>query len=152
GGNGEQRPEDEQHQQCLGCHQCLHGCHRSLPFVRLLYTGWPILQSLLRLSRNCTLGSGTGLASRRGRFAMRPGLWLCCLSLISGPAFAQTDEIQVYDAHIAPKGVFNLTLHDNYIASGGKTPAFPGGLVPNHSFNGVPEWAYGVASWFEAGL
>ncbi len=31
-------------------------------------------------------------------------------------AAAQTDEIQVYDASIAPVGVFNLTLHNNYIA------------------------------------
>ncbi len=67
-------------------------------------------------------------------------------------AAAQTDEIQVYDASIAPKGVFNLTLHDNYIAAGSRTPAFPGGLVPRHTLSGVPEWAYGVTDWFEAGL
>jgi hypothetical protein len=30
--------------------------------------------------------------------------------------------------------------------------AEPGGVVPNHALNGVPEWAYGVAPWFEAGL
>jgi hypothetical protein len=68
------------------------------------------------------------------------------------PALAQTDEIQVYDAHIAAPGVFNLTIHDNYIASGSKMPEFPGGLVPDHAFSGVPEWAYGVTPWFEAGL
>lgn len=68
------------------------------------------------------------------------------------PAQAQTDEIQVYDAVIAAPGVFNLTLHDNYTPSGRKVPAFQGGLVPDHTLNGVPEWAYGVADWFEAGL
>ena len=26
------------------------------------------------------------------------------------------------------------------------------GVVPNRSLNGVPEWAYGVTPWFEAGL
>jgi hypothetical protein len=67
-------------------------------------------------------------------------------------ASAQTDEIQVYDGRIAPVGTFNLTIHDNYIVSGSKTPAFPGGLIPDKSFNGVPEWAYGVTDWFEAGL
>jgi len=67
-------------------------------------------------------------------------------------AFAQTDEIQVYDAVIAKPGIFNLTLHNNFIADGLKTPAFPGGLIPDKSFNGVPEWAYGVTDWFEAGL
>jgi hypothetical protein len=32
------------------------------------------------------------------------------------------------------------------------TPAFPGAVVADRSFNGVPEWAYGVTDWFEAGL
>ena len=65
---------------------------------------------------------------------------------------AQTDEIQVYDAQIAAPGVFNLTWHNNYTVAGRKSPDFPGGIVPNHTLNGVPEWAYGVTNWFEAGL
>jgi hypothetical protein len=65
---------------------------------------------------------------------------------------AQTDEIQVYDATIAPTGAFNLTLHNNFTPSGGEAPAFPGGIVPDKSLNGVAEWAYGVTPWFEAGL
>lgn len=69
-----------------------------------------------------------------------------------GPALAQTDEIQVYDATIAAPGVFNLTLHDNFTPSGGREPAFPGAIVPQHSVNGVAEWAYGVSDWMEAGL
>jgi hypothetical protein len=67
-------------------------------------------------------------------------------------ATAQTDEIQVYDAAIAAPGVFNLTWHNNYTTDGSQTPAFPGGIVPNRSVNGVAEWAYGVSPWFEAGL
>jgi hypothetical protein len=78
------------------------------------------------------------------------GLSLAMLSVL--PALAQTDEIQVYDAQIAAPGVFNLTLHDNYTFSGLKTPRFAGGLVPDHTLNGVPEWAYGVTDWFEQGL
>jgi hypothetical protein len=35
---------------------------------------------------------------------------------------------------------------------GVKTPAFPGGVTPDGSWNGVPEWALGVTRWFEAGL
>jgi hypothetical protein len=65
---------------------------------------------------------------------------------------AQTDEIQVYDAAIAEKGKINLMLHSNFTPDGQKTAGFPGGIVPNHSFNGVAEWAYGVTDWFEAGL
>ena len=74
------------------------------------------------------------------------------LLVIPKVSFAQTDEIQVYDGSIAAKGIFNLTLHDNFTPSGQKTPAFPDGLIPDRSFNGTAEWAYGVTDWFEAGL
>ena len=67
-------------------------------------------------------------------------------------AYAQTDEIQVYDAQIAEPGVFNLTWHNNFTPDGLKQSEFPGGIVPNHALNGVSEWAYGVAPWMEAGL
>jgi len=67
-------------------------------------------------------------------------------------ALAQTDEIQVYDAELAPVGVFNLTWHNNYTPNGLTTPSFQGAIVPNKSWNGVTEWAYGVTTWFEAGL
>jgi hypothetical protein len=65
---------------------------------------------------------------------------------------AQADEIQVYDAEIAAPGQLNLTWHTNYTPSGRSEAAFPGGVVPNHAVNGVPEWGYGVTTWFEAGL
>jgi hypothetical protein len=74
------------------------------------------------------------------------------LAVCATTAFAQTDEIQVYDAEIADPGVFNLMVHNNFTPEGLKTPRFPGGLVPNHTLNGVPEWAYGVTDWFEQGL
>jgi hypothetical protein len=83
---------------------------------------------------------------------MRSWAGLIVVFLWPSVALAQTDEIQVYDASIAAPGTFNLTLHDNYTFDGAKVPTFPGGLVPNHTLNGVPEWAYGVTDWFEAGL
>jgi len=67
-------------------------------------------------------------------------------------AHGQTDEIQVYDGGLAPVGVFNLTLHNNFTPIGITTPAFPGAVVADKSWNGVPEWALGVTPWFEAGL
>ena len=81
--------------------------------------------------------------------------WACVLVLtfFVAPehAWAQTDEIQVYDAQITPVGQFNLTWHNNFTPDGRTLADFPGGVVPNHTENGVPEWAYGVADWFEAG-
>lgn len=70
--------------------------------------------------------------------------------LVAG-AHAQTDEIQVYDADINSPGRFSLQLHNNYTPIGRKLPDFEGGIVPNHTLNGVPEWAYGVTDWLELG-
>jgi hypothetical protein len=67
-------------------------------------------------------------------------------------AFAQADEIQVYDGGLATVGMFNLTVHNNFTPKGGKNPAFAGAVVADKSLNGVPEWALGVTNWFEAGL
>src|SRR5437773_5692573 len=76
------------------------------------------------------------------------------LALVAVPhrVSAQTDEIQVYDGGLAARGKFNLTLHTNFTPKGLTTPAFAGAVVPDNSLNGVPEWAYGVTAWFEAGL
>lgn len=79
--------------------------------------------------------------------------FLLLMSLVpAANALAQGDEIQVYDGGLAPVGVFNLTVHNNFTPDGVKTPAFPGAVTSDRSWNGVPEWAYGVTSWFEAGL
>jgi hypothetical protein len=72
--------------------------------------------------------------------------------LAPATAIAQTDEIQVYDASIAPQGVFNVTVHSNFTPKGRMSPDFPGGIIPDDSVNGAVEWAYGVRPWFEQGL
>src|SRR6202040_853741 len=73
-------------------------------------------------------------------------------ALLAGTAaLAETDEIQVYDAEINKPGEFSLQLHNNYPPIGRKSPDFPGGIVPNHTLNGVPEWAFGVVDWLELG-
>ena len=81
-------------------------------------------------------------------------LALIAFALFAAPAktFAQTDEIQVYDAEIEERGKLNLMVHSNFTPAGRTSPAFPGGIIPNHSFNGAVEWAYGVTNWFEQGL
>src|SRR5262245_9899431 len=81
-------------------------------------------------------------------------LFVLTTSLLAAPdrALAQADEIQVYDGGLAAPGVFNLTVHNNFTPKGIDAPAFQGAVVANKSWNGVPEWAYGVTRWFEAGL
>jgi hypothetical protein len=79
---------------------------------------------------------------------------LAALALFVAPrgSFAQGDEIQVYDGGLAAVGVANLTVHNNFTPKGIKQPSFPGAIISDKSLNGVPEWAYGVTNWFEAGL
>jgi multiple sugar transport system substrate-binding protein len=71
--------------------------------------------------------------------------------LLGTGAHAQTDEIQVYDADINNPGQFSLQLHSNYTPIGRRQADFKGGIVPNRTLNGVPEWAYGVTDWLELG-
>ena len=74
------------------------------------------------------------------------------LIVIPATAYAQTDEIQVYDAEIADPGVFNLMVHTNFTPIGRTVPDFPNAVIANDSVNGAAEWAYGVKPWFEQGL
>jgi len=73
------------------------------------------------------------------------------LALAPRPAMA-IDEIQVYNAEIAEPGQWTLQQHLNYVASGVQQPDHPGGLISDHSLNGTPELAYGVAPWWELGF
>jgi hypothetical protein len=72
-------------------------------------------------------------------------LYWIAIVFAAAPAFvyAQTDEIQVYDANIAEMGKFNLMVHDNFTPSGRTTPAFPGAIISNRALVGVAEFAYG---------
>ena len=81
-------------------------------------------------------------------------LALIGIALMVAPiaALAQTDEIQVYDANIAPPGIFGVMAHSNFTPAGRTQPAYPGAIIANHSFNGAWEWAYGVTPWMEQGL
>src|SRR6516162_8181240 len=86
-------------------------------------------------------------AMRLLRIASGAALVVCLVLL--APACAQTDEIQVYTGEINKPGEFSITVHNNYTPIGPTRPAFMGGIVPNHSLNGVPEYALGVTPWLE---
>jgi hypothetical protein len=83
-----------------------------------------------------------------------PALAFIAIALAAIPkaSFAQTDEIQVYDAEIEDHGKFNVMVHNNLTPIGRTTPDYPGAIIANNSDNGAVEWAYGVADWFEQGL
>ena len=73
------------------------------------------------------------------------------IQFAAGSAWA-TDEIQVYNASIAPLHTFTLQQHLNYVWQGGTTPDFDGGFASHRTLNGTPELAYGVTDWYEIGL
>jgi hypothetical protein len=76
----------------------------------------------------------------------------CLAALCAGSTAARAvDEIQVYNAEINRPRQFSLQLHGNYIVKGLTEPEFPGGLVPDESLNGTPEFAYGLTDWWEVG-
>jgi len=62
------------------------------------------------------------------------------------------DEIQVYNAEIAAVGQWTYEQHLNYAAVGQTQPEVPGGFTSNHSLQGTPEFAYGIADWWEGGF
>jgi hypothetical protein len=75
-----------------------------------------------------------------------------CVTAMPALAAAQTDEIQVYNGEIAPVGIFNLMIHNNFTPEGRTTPDYKGSIIANHSYQVTAEWAYGVTPWFEQGL
>jgi hypothetical protein len=84
-------------------------------------------------------------------------LLLLCLFVPAAAQFASrqahaVDEIQVYNASIAPVHTWSLEQYLNYVWSGSTTSDFQGSFAPYHSLNGTPELAYGVTPWYEIGF
>lgn len=80
------------------------------------------------------------------------GLLIAIASQFAAGTARATDEIQVYNASIAPLHTFTLQQHLNYVWNGSSTPDFDGGFASHRTLNGTPELAYGVTNWYEIGL
>src|SRR5262249_6796323 len=91
---------------------------------------------------------GAGMSGRR--LSALSGTIALLLATTAG--VRADDEIQVYNGEIADVGKWTGQHHFNYAIVGRTQPEFPGGLVPNHTLNATPEFAYGVTDWFEAGV
>jgi hypothetical protein len=85
------------------------------------------------------------------RFRLLSLLVATAIQFAAPPARA-IDEIQVYNASIAPRHTFTLQQHLNYVWNGSMNPDFDGGFAPYHTLNGTPELAYGVTDWYEIGV
>ena len=87
---------------------------------------------------------------RRGRwsflFAALPTL------LLSVPADASPEEVQVYMDEMNPPGEVGLDVHLNYALRGQATPDYPGQQLSDRRLRITPEFSYGLTRNIELGL
>src|SRR5258708_5173125 len=99
------------------------------------------------MDRSSKLRLCTGALAAAGTTAL--------LTVASLPALAADqvhDEIQVYNAEIAAVGQWTYQQHLDYVPVGQTQPEVPAGFSSNRGLQGTPEFAYGIADWWEAGF
>ncbi len=104
----------------------------------------PAMHSVLKQSKRV---AARGCARKLLAIVIIPAL-----AFISEPSRAASEEIQVYMDDLTAPGNFGADIHNNYVLSGNKTPAFDGAQPPNHVYRLTPEFYYGVTNTFELGL
>jgi hypothetical protein len=67
-------------------------------------------------------------------------------------AHAAPEEIQVYTYDVNAPGEFGLEMHMNYVLDGPRSSAYPGQLPTRHVLQMTPEFSYGIAKNWDAGL
>ena len=72
--------------------------------------------------------------------------------LVSIPATAAPEEIQVYLDDLTSPGNFGTDVHNNYVVSGSDVPDYPGAEAPEHVYRLTPEFYYGWTDELELGL
>lgn len=87
---------------------------------------------------------------RNGRFAL-VALAICALPCAE-PAFAASDEIQVYTDDINAPGERGLEVHTNYVTKGRKEADYPGERPPHGVLRMTPEFSWGLAEHWDMGL
>ncbi|HYZ48558.1 MAG TPA: hypothetical protein VE567_06655 [Sphingomonas sp.] len=66
-------------------------------------------------------------------------------------ATAAPEEIQVYMDEMGAPGEIGLDVHNSYVLSGDKTPAYPGEQQSVHRYRITPEFSLGLSRAFELG-
>jgi hypothetical protein len=81
-----------------------------------------------------------------------------CAALVALISFAPAgvvaapEEIQVYTDDINAPGEFGLEMHINYVVDGLRAPSYAGQLPTRHVLQVTPEFSYGFAKNWDAGL
>ena len=96
------------------------------------------------------------MASRiieRGLLATGAALVAAALTALhSAPAYAASDEIQVYLDDVNKRGERSLELHMNYVPRGRFEPEYPGEQPPAHILRLTPEFSFGLGNNGDWGL
>jgi len=74
------------------------------------------------------------------------------LAGMPAPVIAAPEEIQVYTDDINAPGEFGLEMHVNYVLEGPRAPVYAGQVPTNHVLQVTPEFSYGFAKNWDAGL
>ena len=77
---------------------------------------------------------------------------LVALLSLAPAAVAAPEEIQVYTDDVNEPGEFGLEMHINYVVDGFRTPAYAGQLPTHRVLQVTPEFSYGFAKNWDAGL
>ena len=74
------------------------------------------------------------------------------ISLAPCSVAAAPEEIQVYTDDLNKPGEFGLEMHVNYVVDGLRAPTYAGQLPTHHVLQVTPEFSYGFAKNWDAGL
>src|SRR3982750_561570 len=73
-------------------------------------------------------------------------------SVVAFSALAAPDEIQVYLDDVNEPREAGLEMHVNYVLDGPRQPAYSGQMPSHHVLQVTPEFSYGLARNWDAGL
>ena len=99
------------------------------------------------MTYHCANGAG-GVARAYGLIAL-----LIVFAVVAPiDAAAAPEEIQVYTDDVNDPGEFALEMHVNYVLEGLRAPSYAGQLPTHHVLQMTPEFSYGFAKNWDAGL
>jgi hypothetical protein len=77
---------------------------------------------------------------------------MAAFAIVTTEVAAAPEEIQVYTDDVNEPGEFGLEMHVNYVVGGFRQPAYAGQLPTHHVLQMTPEFSYGFAKNWDAGI
>jgi hypothetical protein len=77
---------------------------------------------------------------------------MAAFAIVATEVAAAPEEIQVYTDDVNEPGEFGLEMHVNYVVDGFRQPSYAGQLPTHHVLQMTPEFSYGFAKNWDAGI